>query len=190
MRRLILFGALIVILVLVGWWFLLMAPKSSEIADFNDQRDALELEESTLQGRLGALEDLAAKEGDFAVGLNQLRTSIPVFPSGAALIDEINQIANDAEIELRVFNPSPPVPSQTVPGTFEISSTIAFEAPYFRALAFLFELEQLERLVRIDQISVSSVTDEGGETILVVDLTTSAFSLTDLIGSTATGEES
>lgn len=190
MRRILIFGGLLVILILAAWWFLLMAPKSSDIADFNERRDALELEETTLRGRLGALEDLAAREGDFMVGLNDLRTSIPAFPNGAALIDQINDTALDAGVELRVFSPSPPVESQLVPGLFEITSTIGFEAPYFRALPFIFELEQLERLVRIDQISISQTAGEGGENILVVDLTATAFSLTDLAGQPAGGDAS
>jgi hypothetical protein len=66
----------------VGWWFLFMSGKSGDINDFDEQRAIAETEQLTLQARRDSLEALAAKEGEFLVGLNELRTSIPVPPMG------------------------------------------------------------------------------------------------------------
>ncbi|NNJ48377.1 MAG: hypothetical protein HKP18_11175 [Acidimicrobiia bacterium] len=62
--------------------------------------------------------------------------------------------------------------------------TMTFEAPYFKVLSFLFALEELERLVRVDQISVTSTVLEDGTNLLSTSLTASAFSLSELVPTT------
>ena len=63
--------------------------------------------------------------------------------------------------------------------------TMTFEAPYFKVLSFLFALEDLERLVRVDQISVTSIILEDGTNLLSTSLTASVFSMSDLGGAPA-----
>lgn len=181
MRRGLIFGVLGVLVITAGWWFLFMAGKSTEISDFQDQEAAAQIEQSTLEARRNELQALAAKEGEFLLALSEIQNSIPALPDGAALIEDINSIAVDTGVDLLTLNPTPPVPS-VVEGLFEISTTIRFEAPYFKVLSVLFAIEDLERLVRVDQISIDSALDEDGTNILTVSMTATAFSLSDLAG--------
>ena len=72
------------------------------------------------------------------------------------------------------------VPSSIVDGLYEISTTVRFEAPYFKVLSVLFAIEDLERLVRVDQITIDAALDEDGTNLLTATLTATAFSLSDL----------
>ncbi len=184
MRRAVLLGVVLVLLVTAAWWFLFMAGKSGDIGDFNDQLATAEAEELTLQARRDALQSLAAREGEFRVGLNEIRTSIPVFPDGAMLIEEINQIMLTADVNLVSLNPQVPTPG-SVPGLFEIAIDLNFEGPYFKVLPVLLELENLPRLLRVDSINISSTLLEDRTNLLSVNLTAVAFSLTDVDGSVA-----
>jgi len=181
MRRGLLLGILVFFIITAGWWFLFMSSKSTEINDFNEQRDAAQLEQSTLQARRDELASLAAREGDFLLGIAEVQSSIPANPDGAALIEDINQIADDTDVELLTFSPGLPLPS-TVPGLVEIQMQMTFEAPYFKVLSFLFALEDLERLVRVDQVSITSRLLDDGTNLLSTSLTASAFSGSDLSG--------
>ncbi|NNF09398.1 MAG: type 4a pilus biogenesis protein PilO [Acidimicrobiia bacterium] len=183
MRRILIFGTLLLLLVTAGWWLLLMSPKSGEISDFNEQRDAAQLEESTLQSRKNELEALAAREGDFLLGISEVQSSIPLNPDGAALIEDINRLAEDSDIDLVSFSPEVPV-AGTIEGLVEIPMTLTFEAPYFKALSFLFALEDLERLIRIEQVSITATVLEDGTNLLSTTLTATAFSFSDLAGGT------
>jgi Tfp pilus assembly protein PilO len=181
MRRGLILGILLAIIITAAWWFLFMAPKSTEIADFNEQRDAAELEQSTLEGRRNALAGLAAQEGEFLLGISEVQASIPATPDGAALIEDINEIAEASGVDLLTFSPALPVES-SVPGLVEIPMQMTFEAPYFKVLSFLFALEDLERLVRVDQMAITSRLLDDGTNLLSVSLTASAFSSSDLSG--------
>ncbi len=182
MRRTALIGGGLLLIVTAGWWFLFMSGKSSDINDFDEQTAIAETEQLTLQARRDSLETLAAKEGEFLVGLNELRTSIPVSPDGASLIETLNESALRADVDLLSLSPQLPGPS-VVPGLFEISIDMTFEGPYFKVLPLLLELENLPRLLRVDVISISANTLEDGTNLLSVSLTATAFSLTDLDGS-------
>lgn len=181
MRRGLILGVLLFIIITAGWWFLFMSGKSSEIGDFDDQTATARIEESTLQARLTQLEALAAKEGDFLLAVSEIQRSIPQLPNGAAFIEDINGIAEETDVELLALSPNPPIPS-TIEGLFEISTTIRFQAPYFKALSVLFALEDLERLVRVDGITIDSTLEDDGTNLLSVTLTATAFSFSDLGG--------
>ncbi|MBT8246861.1 MAG: hypothetical protein KJN73_03550, partial [Acidimicrobiia bacterium] len=76
MRRGLILGLVLFLLITAGWWFLFMSPKSGEISEFNDQRDAARLEQSTLESRRNELAALAAKEGDYLLGISEVQASI------------------------------------------------------------------------------------------------------------------
>ena len=181
MRRGLILGVLLAFIITAGWWFLFMAPKSTEISDFNDERDTAQIEQSTLEGRRNQLAALAALEGEYLLGLSELQSSIPPTPDGAALIEDINNIAEASGVELLTFSPSQPAES-TVPGLVEIQMQMTFEAPYFKVLSFLFALEDLERLIRVDQVAITSRVLEDGTNLLSTSVTAAAFSLSDLSG--------
>jgi Tfp pilus assembly protein PilO len=126
---------------------------------------------------------MAAREGDFLLGISEVRSSIPATPDGAALIEDINSIAEATGVELLTFSPALPVES-SIPGLVEIQMQLTFEAPYFKVLSFVFALEDLERLVRVDQMAITSRLLEDGTNLLSTSLTASAFSSSDLSGLT------
>ena len=196
MRRVLILGILLFFIITAAWWFLFMSGKSAEISDFEDQTATANIEQQTLEARRNELQALAAKEGDYLLALGEIQNSIPAFPDGAALIEDINNIALETGVDLLTLSPSQPVASN-VEGLYEISTIIRFEAPYFKVLGVLFAIEDLERLVRVDQMSVDASLDEDGTNILSVDLTATAFSQTGLAaagvdagtdGATDTGE--
>ena len=179
MRRGLILGVLLLFIITAGWWFLFMSWKSSEISDFDEQRDAAMIEQTTLESRRNELVALAAKEGDYLLGISEVQASIPASPDGAALIEDINSLSETTGIDLLSFSPGIPTQS-AIEGLVEIQMTMTFEAPYFKVLSFLFALEDLERLVRVDQISVTSTLLEDGTNLLSTSLTASAFSLSEL----------
>ncbi len=179
MRRGLLIGILLALVVTAGWWFLFMAGKSSEISDFEDQTATARIEESTLQARLDELQALAAREGEFLLALGDIQKSIPQLPDGAAFIEDINRIAEETGVELLALSPNPPIASN-IEGLFEISTTIRFQAPYFKVLSVLFALEDLERLVRVDAITIDAALEDDGTNLLSTTLTATAFSYSDL----------
>ena len=184
MRRAVILGALLFLIVTAAWWFLLMSAKSSDINDLDEQRATAESTELNLISQRDQLEALAAREGEYSMGLGELRTSIPIAPDGASLIERFNEAVIEADVDLISLSPQIPVPSR-VPGLFEISIEMSFEGPYFKVLPLLLELESLPRLVRIDSITVNATPLEDGTNLLSVSLTAVAFSLTDLDGSVA-----
>ena len=179
MRRGLLIAVLLFLVITAGWWFLFMAGKSSEISDFEDQTATARIEESTLEARRNELQALAAREGEYLLALGEIQKSIPQLPEGAAFIEDINRIAEETGVELLALSPNPPIAS-AIDGLFEISTTIRFQAPYFKVLSVLFALEDLERLVRVDAITIDAALEDDGTNLLSTTLTATAFSYSDL----------
>ncbi len=100
MRRGLILGILGAFIITAAWWFLFMSGKSTEINDLNDQTATAQIEQSTLESRRTELQALAASEGDYLLGLSQIQNSLPTFPDGAALIEDINNIAVETGVDL------------------------------------------------------------------------------------------
>ena len=60
-------------------------------------------------------------------------------------------------------------------------SLVVDEGEFFELLGFLFGLSDMERLVRVDAIAISSTQDDEGGTILSASIEMRLFTLADLI---------
>ena len=180
MRRGLILGLLVLFLITAGWWFLFMSPKSGEISEFNDQ---------TGRGQARAVDARVPSQRTGGPGSQGGRLSARDI--GGAGLDSRHarrrrphrghqQPRRDNRHRLALLQPERSRCRVPIEGLVEIQMTMTFEAPYFKVLSFLFALEELERLVRVDQISITSTILEDGTNLLSTSLTASAFSLSEL----------
>lgn len=191
MRRPLVLGLIGALLVLAVWWFLIFAPKQSDLADTRDDLELAQNEQQTLTLEKARLLKEQERIPAYQAALDQLAQAIPAQPDGAGLIEALNQMAQEAGLALTVVAPRPPAPPN-VPGAqpanenpdyYEIGFSLSVEGPYFQALDFIARLEEMPRLVRIEQIEVTPQPDSAsGMTQLAIVVEATAFSLTPLPG--------
>ena len=179
MRRGALLGALGAILVLIGWWFLFISPRNADITAAEDQLVAAQQQEQRLRTQIVQLEEIRSKEILYVDAISELQRLIPERPLLEEFIEQIDQLSITNGVELITLAPSlPRADDQT--DLREISLSAQIQGEFFEVMGFLFGLSDMERLVRVDGIALSS-TEIDGVTELAVSLDLRLFTLSDLL---------
>jgi Tfp pilus assembly protein PilO len=181
MRRGLILGLLAAVLLAVAWWFFLISPRNGQIDEARSDLRTAQEEETLLRTRIRALEEIRDAEVEYLAAMGRLDTLIPSRPLLEEFIEQINDLADQNDILLRSLAPSVPAATGEESPLREISINAQIDGQFFDVIGFLFGLTDLERLVRVDAISASSASLEGGETILSVSLELRLFTLADLI---------
>jgi Tfp pilus assembly protein PilO len=180
-------GALLV--VVLGWYFLLWGPRSDALETAQGRRTAAEAQQGELQARITRLEAAQRNEPRNRARLETLRTAVPDNPNLAQFILDANDAAAAAGIEFLSIAPTPPaapapaapVTTTTVAGTATTvagtATTVATGGPaarpaeitlglqitggYFQVLDFMNRLDRLPRIVVTDGLTISGAGGTG-----------------------------
>jgi len=181
MRRVSIFVALAVLLATVAWWFLLIGPRNTSIADLEDERFVAVDTEQRLRVQIRLLQDIRDREVEYAAAVGRLDALIPERPRLEEFIEQVYTLAGETGVDLQSLSPSVPVAATDGTDLREISVSAQIEGEFFEILGFLFGLSDMERLVRVDGVALSSSTAEDGTTVLSASLELRLFTLADLL---------
>ncbi len=181
MRRISVFVILAVLLATVGWWLFLIGPRNARIADLEDERFVAVDTEQRLRVQIRLLQDIRDREVEYIAAVGQLDALIPDRPRLEEFIEQVYAMAGETGVELQSLSPS--VPAAATDGTDlrQIAVSAQIEGEFFEILGFLFGLSDMERLVRVDGVALSSSTAEDGTTVLSASLELRLFTLADLL---------
>jgi len=171
---------LVAVLLAVGWWFFFISPRNGDISDARDELEAAQSQEQRLRVQIAQLQEIQADELLYLEAITQLEALVPQQPMLDEFIEAIDTLAASTNIELRSLAPSVPVPSEDSE-LRRINISAQIEGEFFDVLGFLFGLNDMERLVRVDGVALTSSVDEEGTTVLNVTLEMRLFTLADLI---------
>ena len=180
MRRVGLLVTLAVLLVTGAWWMLLISPKNGDIADLEQELIGAIDTEQRLRVQINELETIRQAEVEYLAALGRLDALIPERPLLEEFIEQIYQLTTETGVELQTLAPSLPSSADDTE-LREVAVSVQIEAKFFELLGFLFGLNDMERLVRVDAIAVSSSTDEVEGTILSASIEIKLFTLADLL---------
>ena len=170
-RRLLAFSLLGFLFVTVLWYFFLLSPRNGKISDLDDQLQTAIAEGDALRVAAVALRDVQDNDVAFLAAIGQMEAGIPEEPELAVFIEEVTALAEATGIELQSIAPSEPTASQTLP-VYEITVTLAMEGEYFEMLGFLFGLDDMERIVVVQALSITAGAGGGEEIPDEIDTTT------------------
>ena len=125
--------ALLSVLLIVGWFFLIYQPTSEDIEDVRAETDRVQTETTQQLARAAQLREIrqAAPESEAALSAGQLL--IPEAASIPALFRQMQQVADESGVRLTSISPS--APSVQEIGNTEvavISLSMALEGSYFQ----------------------------------------------------------
>jgi Tfp pilus assembly protein PilO len=176
----VILGLLMALLLAVAWWFFFISPRNARIAEAGDDLDAAQDQEMALRAQVVQLQGIRDSEVEYLAGIGQLETLIPDQPLLDEFIDEVYALCGSTGVELLNMAPALPVPAvDSLLRQFTVTVTI--DGEFFEVLGFLFGVMDMDRLVRVDSVAVSSGQDEAGATSLSVSLSLRAFTLADLV---------
>jgi len=180
MRRVGVLALLAGILVTAAWWMFLISPRNGRIADYQDDLVVAQDTEQRLRVQIRQLEEIRDREVEYLAALSQLESLIPDRPLLDEFIEQIFALTNDTGVELLSLAPALPVALDEGSDLREIVISAQIQGEFFEILGFLFGLNEMDRLVRVDGISMSSSEVEG-ETTLSMGIEMRLFTLADLI---------
>jgi Tfp pilus assembly protein PilO len=170
-RRAVIFGALIAIGVVALWWVFLFAPKGNDLNDARDQLDDAQSQGQTLTAQRNQLRDLQQRSPEIEADLGRLSAAIPDSPNQADFISGLNDIADESGITWQSVTMQEP--TEATPGEPPtIAVQISIEGGFFQTLDYLNRLEDLERVVVVDSVTINSA-EAAGATDPDTGLTTS-----------------
>ena len=198
-------SVLALLLITVIWWFVFFSPKRDAIDAAQAEKESAALREQTLRTRLAQLSEIKDNELSYLFAIGQMESSIPATPQADAFIEDITFLAETTGVELSAITLTPPVADPDT-GGFEVPVSLSIDGEYFEVLGFLYGVEALDRLVRVDSIGLSPLPtpavqveepsgDEEGTTevteprvranadLLAVDITMRIFTRSPAAGS-------
>jgi Tfp pilus assembly protein PilO len=181
MRRLIVLATLGFLLVSALWWMFLISPRNGDIADLEDELVAAQDTESRLRIQIAQLEEIKDREVEYTAAVGKLDSLIPDRPLLDDFIEQVYTLTEDTGVRLQSLSPSIPTPTTDGAELREIDVAVQIEGEFFELLGFLFGLSDMERLVRVDAVSLSSSIAADGSTILSAGLEVRLFTLADLL---------
>ena len=180
MRRIGILAGLGTLFLTTVWWMFFISPKNAEIADLEDELNVAIGNEQLLRVTINQLESIRQSEVEYLAALGQLEGLIPERPLLEDFIEQVYALTLDTGIDLQTLAPS--VPSVAEGSLLrEIKVSAQIEGEFFELLGFLFGLNDMERLVRVDSISVSSSQDDVEGTVLSASVQMTLFTLADLL---------
>lgn len=141
------------VVVLLAWYFLLWAPASSDLDTARQAVAQGEAQKQSLEATVARLTEIANNAPQLQATLRRLDASIPETPDLADFIIQANVIAAESGIDWLSISPAPPVAG--IPVT-TISVSMNVQGGFFQVLDYLNRLEDLERLVIVDTVNISS----------------------------------
>jgi Tfp pilus assembly protein PilO len=180
MRRWVLLGILLAVLLAVGWWFLLISPRNAQIAEERDNLEAARQREVTLRGQVAQLQEIRDSEVEYLAGIGKMEALIPQEPLLEEFIDQIFALTEATGVQLKELTPALPLAAEgSELRAIEVDALV--EGEFFEVLGFLFGLNDMERLVRVDAVNLAGKQNEQGATVLSAGLTMRLFTLSDLL---------
>ncbi len=145
----------------LGWWMFLMSPERSATSDAQAELDAAQIREATIRSQIAQLSDIIDNEITYRFAIGEMETAIPVQPQADVFLDDLTYLAQSTGIDVFAIGLTPPSPIDLtdlgLPGVeaYQVSVTLTAQGQYFEVLGFLYGLEAMDRLVRVDSIGLS-----------------------------------
>ena len=179
------------------WWVFVYSPRGGELSDTRDEVTRAQEERTGLDSTLKRLQAIDDDGPATDARLQQLSEALPSTPDLAGFITGAHEIAEDAGIDWISVAPAEPTATPGAPPTIRLS--IQIEGGFFQVLDYMNRLEDLDRLVIVDSVNITTgatgggggdtstttAASTGGAPDLAVTLTARMFTLSTP-GSTAT----
>ena len=175
MRRAILIAIPLMLLVGAAFYFLLWSPIGEDIAVQEQELSTLQAQENALRQRLNELNRINERLPEYDRANANMLLSIPELPQIDGLTDELSVLADRANVVWEAVSFSTPG-EQSNTGVREVALAMTVTGQYFEVLGYMYGLAELDRLIRVDGITVAPAIDtETGVNTLTLTINAMAF---------------
>lgn len=174
MSRSFLIGLLGAVLIGAGFWFLAASPILENIADLEARTEAAAQEESLLLQERNRLKRIQEAELQYLDALGKVERWIPSTPQQSDLINDLEALADTANVVWLGASFAQPTERDASP-LRQVAVNAQVEGQYFEMLSYLYEVQDLERILSVRTADFGPTIDEDGRVRLSVALTLTAY---------------
>lgn len=160
-RRALVLSAVAAVAIVALWWVLVYSPRGDELDDAKVELQAAEGEQQALQAQLDRLEAINENLPEIDADLARLSGLVPPTPDLAGFILGMNDLATQSGIDWISVAPTPP--AAVGAGFSTVNLNITVDGGFFQVLDYLNRLEDFDRLVVVDGVSVTAGGGGDGE---------------------------
>lgn len=175
MRRGVVLGLLLAVLLGIGFYFLMLGPVFDSIEELEIQTETAIQEESRLLQERNRLRRIQDSELQYIDAVGEIARMIPPTPQQSDLLNDLEALADDANVLWKGAGFGLPTAGPEGSGLRQISVTMQLEGQYFEILAYLYAVQDLDRILRVDSAAFTPVQDEDGLTQLSTSISLVAF---------------
>ncbi|HEX2181837.1 MAG TPA: type 4a pilus biogenesis protein PilO [Rubrobacteraceae bacterium] len=178
-RNILILGLLVILLVVVGYYFLILGPLLGNLSESAETRDAREAELANLQAEVAELEAVQRNAPDIERQLLEYSKRIPTQPQIETLIVQIEEIADDTGVTQLSIEPGTPGPPPGGGDYSVVPITMSFEGTYEQLQFFLENARNLSRLMTVNGVSYCLIVPLGaGEATCPIETPTTGETTT------------
>jgi len=156
--------------IVVGGWFLLMAPLQLEITSLEGRRQQLATELAQSRSQVAELQRFRRELAELQAKLDMLKAKLPTEKETPGLYRAVSEAAQSSGLGVSLFQPREPKPKDYVA---EIPITITAEGGYHQLGQFFERVAGLERVVKVGEMKLTGLTK--GRSAVRADLTLATY---------------
>jgi type IV pilus assembly protein PilO len=156
-RNVLLLGILVIVLLIVGYYFLFLRPLLNELDERAQERDDKQAQLANLQEEVAQLEAIRREAPEIERQLLELSKRVPTQPELATLVVQIEEIANASGVTQLSIEPGAAEPAPGGGDFTVIPITMTFEGTYEQMQDFLLRTRNLARLVTVRSVTFCRV---------------------------------
>lgn len=160
-RNILILGLLIIVLLVIGYYFLFLGPLLGNLDARAQERSAKEAQLASLQQEVAELEAVRRNAPETERQLLELSKRVPTQPEIPTLVVQIEEVADASGVTQIAIQPGTPGPPPGGGDYSVVPITMSFEGTYEQLTDFLRRTRELSRLVTVNGVTYEEATQEG-----------------------------
>jgi len=179
-RNILIFGILGIVIIVIGFYFLLLSPLLGRLNEQSQAREDKQAQLEQLQQEVNELEEVKRNSPEIERQLLELSKRVPTQPQIPTFVVQVQEIADASGVTQLSVDPEPP----TAPaggGDYQVVPvTMQFNGTYDEMQDFLLRTRNLARLVTVTDVTYCRIPIIGEEHSCDVELAESPEESTTL----------
>ena len=178
-RNILILGLLIIVLVIVGYYFLFLGPLLGDLEARAQERSDKQAQLSSLQQEVADLEAIRRNAPETERQLLELAKRVPTQPEIPTLVVQIEDVADASGVSQLSISPGTPGPPPGGGNFSVVPVTMSFEGTYEQLQDFLLRTRNLARLVTVNSVTYCRIVPLGtGESTCNIEAPTAGETTT------------
>ncbi|HET9966279.1 MAG TPA: type 4a pilus biogenesis protein PilO [Rubrobacter sp.] len=152
-RNILILGILGIVIILVGYYFLLLSPLLQRLDEQAQAREDKQAQLEQVQQEVNELEEVRRNSPEIQSQLLELSKRVPTQPQIPTLVVQVEEIADASGVTQLSVDPEPPTAPAGGGDYQAVPVTMTFDGTYDQMQDFLLRTRNLTRLVTVTDLS-------------------------------------